>query len=440
MIHHVNGIRTHKSIRDPLYGFVDLTEAETKLVDTPVFRRLQDIKQLSHAYLAYPSAIHTRFEHSLGVLHLADRIARQLEFGDGEREAIRMAGLLHDVGHGPFSHLFESVLEMVNGKKIDHDTISMMLIREDPYVSRILGGDKADRIVNILKGEAVAGWDESKSTLATDVVSGPLDADKMDYLRRDSYHIGVAYGQFDLPRLINTLTKTTAKNESSLCMDSKGKDAIESYRLGRYLMHAQVYKHHARIAGDQMFLLALEMAVGEGIIPKERLEVDTRLGEDHKEFLEYYKTLDDHSLYDLIIRTKPESTPAKILLKIKRRKILKRIVEIFPDVEIPNHQIRRNVMKMKRTELTKMSRDIAKDVGCECHEVICHRVDIPASLYNADILLMQRGIPKSVDEFSPIKEVKDVHKLFIFGPGEKKKDIRGCTASMLDMDLEDARS
>ena len=203
-------------------------------------------------------------------------------------------------------------------------------------------------------------------------------------------------------------------------MDSKGKDAIESYRLGRYLMHAQVYKHHARIAGDQMFLLALEMAVGEGIIPKARLEVDTHLGEEHKEFLEYYEGLDDHSLYDLIIRTKPESTPAKILLKIKRREILKRIVEIFPDVEIPNHQIRRNVMKMKRVDLTKMSHDIAKDSGCESHEVICHMVDIPASLYNADILLMQRGVPKSVDDFSPIKEVKDVHKLFVFGPSEKR--------------------
>ena len=427
----------HKSIRDPLYGFVDLTE--TKLVDSPVFRRLQDIKQLSHAHLAYPSAIHTRFEHSLGVLHLADRIARQLEFEDAEREVIRIAGLLHDVGHGPFSHLFESVLEMVNGEKIEHDTISMMLIREDPCISRILGSDRADQVVNILKGESVPGWDESKSTLATDVVSGPLDADKMDYLRRDSYHIGVAYGQFDLPRLINTLTKTTTKNESRLCMDSKGKDAIESYRLGRYLMHAQVYKHHARIAGDQMFLLALEMAVREGIIPKACLEVDTGLEEEHKEFLEYYERLDDHSLYDLIIKAKPKSTPAKILLKIKRREILKRIVEIFPDVEIPNHQIRRNVMKMKRAELTKMSHDIAKDSGCEFHEVICYMVDIPASLYNADILLMQRGVPKNVDDFSPIKEVKDVHKLFVFGPGEKKRAIRECTASRFDMDLEDAQ-
>lgn len=439
MLHPANGISVYKSIRDPLYGFVDLTETETKLIDAPAFRRLQDIKQLSHAYLAYPSAIHTRFEHSLGVLHIADRISRQLGFGDAEREITRLAGLLHDVGHGPFSHLFESVLEAVNGKQINHDRISMMLVREDPDVGGILGEDKADQVVSVLSGESVSGWDESKSTLATDVVSGPLDADKMDYLRRDSYHIGVAYGQFDLPRLIGTLTKTPDQNESRLCVDSKGKDAIESYRLGRYLMHAQVYKHHARIAGDQMFLRALEMAVDEGILPKMCLKVDTCLKKDHGEFLNYYKGLDDHSLYDLIIRKKPESTPAQILKKIKRRDLLKRIVEIFPEVEVPNYQILRRIMKMKAADLAEMSRDMASDIGCKAHEVICHRVAIPAGLYNADILLMQRGIPRSVDDFSPIKDVKDIHMLLIFGPRSKKEKIEEYAASEFGVALGDAR-
>lgn len=439
MIHPANGIPVYKSIRDPLYGFVDLTETEIKLIDTPAFRRLQDIKQLSHAYLAYPSAIHTRFEHSLGVLHIADRISRQLGFGDEEREVTRLAGLLHDVGHGPFSHLFESVLEAVNGKHINHDRISMMFIREDPDISDILGENKADQVVSVLSGESVSDWDESKSTLATDVVSGPLDADKMDYLRRDSHHIGVAYGHFDLPRLISTLTKTPDQNESRLCVDSKGKDAIESYRLGRYLMHAQVYKHHSRIAGDQMFLRALEMAVDEGIIPKMSLKVDTCLKKDHEKFLDYYKELDDRSLYYHIIREKPESTPAKILKKIKRRDILKRIVEIFPEVEVPNYQILKRIMKMKSADLAKMSRDMASEIGCETHEVICHRVAIPASLYNADILLMQRGIPRRVDDFSPIKDVKDIQKLLIFGPRSKKKKIEEYATNEFDVSLGDAQ-
>ena len=101
----------HKSFRDPLYGFIGLSEKEVKLIDTEVFRRLHRIKQLSHAYLVYPSALHTRFEHSLGAMHIAGRMCDGLDL---ESETVRQAALLHDIGHGPFSHLFESVLDKVN--------------------------------------------------------------------------------------------------------------------------------------------------------------------------------------------------------------------------------------------------------------------------------------------------------------------------------------
>ena len=101
----------HKSIRDPLYGFVNLSEKETRLLDTSVFRRLHSIKQLSHAYVVYPSAIHTRLEHSLGCLYVANKMCHELEIKGEDQENVRMAALLHDVGHGPFSHLFESVIK-----------------------------------------------------------------------------------------------------------------------------------------------------------------------------------------------------------------------------------------------------------------------------------------------------------------------------------------
>ena len=104
----------HKSIRDPLYGFVDLSKIETSLLDTSVFRRLHSIKQLSHAYVVYPSAIHTRLEHSLGCLYIANRMCYELEINGEEKENVRIASLLHDVGHGPFSHLFEHVVEKIN--------------------------------------------------------------------------------------------------------------------------------------------------------------------------------------------------------------------------------------------------------------------------------------------------------------------------------------
>ena len=104
-----------KAIRDPLYGFIDLSELETRVIDSEIFRRLQFIKQLSHAYLVYPSAIHTRFEHSLGTVHVSDIMAKELGFDkQDDIEKIRLACLLHDIGHGPFSHLFENIIEKIN--------------------------------------------------------------------------------------------------------------------------------------------------------------------------------------------------------------------------------------------------------------------------------------------------------------------------------------
>lgn len=424
-----------KSIRDPLYGFVDLSETELKLIDTKVFRRLLNIKQLSHAFLVYPTAIHTRFEHSLGVTHLANRVSIQLGFEDGQREIIRLAGLLHDIGHGPFSHLFESVLKNVNGKKIDHDKISMMLIKEDPEISEILG-DKGEKIIQLLDHRPVSGWNKSISTLATDVVSSPLDVDKMDYLRRDSYHIGVAYGQFDLPRLVHTIRSTDDKMENRICVDSKGKDAIENYRLGRYLMHAQVYKHHTRIIGDQMFLRALDLAVyDENIIAKDKLTVDENLGKDHSDFLKFYTGLDDRSLYDLIIKSKPDGKSAGMLKQIQQRKLLKRVLDFLPDKEIGNAQVRDRIMKMKDEDLIKMSNEIADKQGLEKHEIISYISVIPVNLYEGEIMIMWKGVPRKLDEFSPIHTTEStISKFYIFSRNDEK--VKKCIEEYVEENFQ----
>lgn len=251
----------YKSIRDPLYGFIDISKTEQQVIDSSPFRRLLNIKQLSHAFVVYPTAIHTRFEHSLGATHLAGKVCDQLNFDDTTKEIVRLAALLHDVGHGPYSHLFESVISNVNENKIDHEWISMLIISKNPELQSILG-DKSQKIIQLLDHKPVSDWDSGLSTLASDVISSALDVDKMDYLRRDSYHIGVAYGQFDLARIIHTITSTET-DEQRICIQDKGKDSIENYRLGRYLMHAQVYQHHARLTADQMFLRALDLATNE---------------------------------------------------------------------------------------------------------------------------------------------------------------------------------
>lgn len=427
-----------KSIRDPLYGFISLTETEFRIIDTPVFRRLRNIKQLSHAYLVYPSAIHTRFEHALGVTHLADRVSVHLGFDNGVREIVRLAGLLHDVGHGPFSHLFEDVLENAGVEGINHDKISMMLIGEDKDLRAILG-DRGEKIIQLLDHKPVTGWDSKTSILATDVVSSPLDVDKMDYLRRDSYHIGVRYGEFDLPRIIHTLTKTEDA-EPRLCVDFKGKDAVESYRLGRYLMHSQVYKHHTRTIGDQMFLQALDVAVNEeDVLPDNALPTNADLDKNHDEFLDFYTKLDDHGIYDLVIRKNPDGVAARILRRIQDRNLLKRVVNFQPNEDVANVQVRNRISRMDKKALQSLSCNIAEHAGIKKYDVISHIEPVPVSLYQGEIMIMRKGTPRALDEFSPISvKQRSVNRFYVFGPGDDrvKKKIERYVSGHFNMELD----
>lgn len=218
-------------------------------MDTSAFRRLHRIKQLAHAYTVYPSAHHTRFEHSLGVMHIAGRMYDEIGTDTDDKITVRLAGMLHDVGHGPFSHLFERILKKVNpGVEKIHEEIGQRLIKENESIDKILSDCQKTDIIKILsKDQSVQ---TSPLNLLSDIVSSNLDADKMDYLRRDSYFLGVSYGLFDLERVIHTLTRTPENGPPNLAIDVQGIDALESYRLGRYLMHAQVYNHHTRLAAD----------------------------------------------------------------------------------------------------------------------------------------------------------------------------------------------
>ncbi|OQX80478.1 MAG: hypothetical protein B6D56_05040 [Candidatus Omnitrophica bacterium 4484_70.1] len=160
-------------IRDPIYGFIELSEGELKIINTSLFQRLRKIKQLAMAYLVYPCANHTRFDHSLGVYHLS--------------------ALLHDVGHGPFSHVSEELLEKyasipTNEREKIHEKITAKLIENNTELKNLLSVDDRKSIVGLLSGTKV------DVSLMRGIVSGPLDADKMDYLLRDSYFCGVNMG------------------------------------------------------------------------------------------------------------------------------------------------------------------------------------------------------------------------------------------------------
>lgn len=241
----------------------------------------------------------------------------------------------------------------------------------------------------------------------------------MDYLRRDSYHIGATYGMFDLPRLVHTLTSATTGAEMRICVSSRGKDAVESYRLGRYLMHSQVYHHHARICGDLMFLRAMDMAVADGVLDGGTLRVSADLGADHREFLGHYGGLGDRSVYDLVERNGPRSVYADMLGRIRRRDLLKRAGDFLPHAEIHNAQVRSGVLRMDDAGLGRMSDEMADLAGVRRHDVICSLDMTPVSYYAGDISVMWNGVPRFLDDLSPIKsEEKSVARFYAFCPGD----------------------
>ena len=278
---------------------------------------------------------------------------------------------------------------------------------------------------------------DSSIKLSSSIVSGSLDADKLDYLRSDSYHIGVTYGQFDLPRILHTLT--TTRYRSDVLVDITGKDALESYRLARYLMHAQVYDHHARLAADSMFSLALDIAVHEeNVIEPNLLKFNT--SGNNSEFLQTYKSLDDYSIYHRISESEKSRTSKEILTNIKERKLLKRACEFTFDDLSNNADVGARLVKMSSDEFKTMSSRIAESLKIPLHEVIFYHSTTKIKLYDQGDLLVKNGAYiQDLSLVSPIV-AKDnaVAKYYVYGPEDKeiRKKIAEKTASELGVPVK----
>ena len=225
--------RPHE-MRDPIHGFIKLSKKERKLIDTKVFQRLRRIRQLAMTFLVYPGATHTRFDHSIGVMHIAGRICTKLRELHPERicnedvDRVRLAALLHDVGHGPFSHVSEHLLKKYAANTSNkeqmrekiHEKITVDIIQTDPEINGILTPDERDCVVEIIEGKRnFLDWHHN-------VISSELDADKMDYLLRDSHFAGVKYGQYDLEKLIESCRIANQK-ETPLAISNNGIYALE---------------------------------------------------------------------------------------------------------------------------------------------------------------------------------------------------------------------
>ncbi len=263
------------TIRDPLWNTIRLDADAVRIVDSPAFQRLRHIKQLGHAHLVYPGATHTRFDHALGVYHLTrqalallDRRGALQDLDEQDVRVVPLAGLLHDIGHYPFSHAIE---ELHTARIPGHHEELVGRFLADEAVARALaavGAAAAARVEALIRGTA--------EHPLRGLVSGSLDLDKIDYLKRDAMFCGVPYGEVDVDRLLHALTVAAdpATGRPEIAVREKGVAALESLLFAKYQMFRNVYWHHAvraatvlykRIVGDAMDagLLGADELVGE---------------------------------------------------------------------------------------------------------------------------------------------------------------------------------
>ena len=422
-----------KLVRCPLYGFAGLSKREDRLLDTVAMQRLSRIKQLGHTYIVYPSAVHTRLEHSLGSLCIAGRICDQLKLPQKRKQVVRIAALLHDIGQGPFSHIFEEPMRWINGEEYSHEDVTKLMIGCEPDIGNVLGNLKQE-VLEVFCGKS----------LDSDIISSSLDVDKLDYLRRDSYHTGVAYGLFDIERVIRTICKISEAGRDYLAVHEKGKDALESYRLARYAMHMQIYEHHTRLIADDMFLRAIKLALDDGSLAKE----DLKISNDPNKFIDKFLKLDDFSVQHTILQNS-KGVAKELVQDIRNRKLLKRALMVsLTKWGVENPIIRKRIIEMSRGEIEDAEKKIAKELGINPAYVVVHLQSVKIKLYERfeqtlggkerPIYVRRRdGSIFSLDEESPISaSLSPIRRLYVFCPKKHVSRTKKIAEGMFNVKSE----
>jgi len=262
----------HLDIIDPIHDFVRVYDNELKIIDTPIFQRLRRIRQLSGAHLIYPGAQHTRFEHSLGVMHIASMAGQVLAekgvVSSDDIQILRLASLLHDIGHGPFSHLFEEIFE--EKRKISHEDLGRDIILKTEIGDIISKNGFDKKLITKL------AFGDSKLQFMNEIISGVLSADIMDYLLRDGYFTGAEHAKIDHHRLTHSLD--VYKNK--LALDKSSLVNFETMMISRYQMFKAVYFHKTVRAGEVMLLEAMDLAEGELGLSSMNLDEYLQLSDD----------------------------------------------------------------------------------------------------------------------------------------------------------------
>ncbi|MFD1598296.1 HD domain-containing protein [Halobellus rarus] len=388
------------TIKDSVHDHIQVEGVAAALLDTEPVQRLRHIKQLGTVQLVYPSANHTRFEHSLGVYHLADRALDHLGIGGRQGERVRAAALLHDVGHGPYSHNVESVTHRHTGKY--HDDVHELLAAG--AVGAVLRDHDLDpeRIADLVAGEGQYGQ----------LVSGELDVDRMDYLVRDAHHTGVPYGTIDHERLIRELTFV----DGELVLAEGNVQTAESLLLARALMNPTVYQHHvARISKAMLRRGAERLLERTDTTPRE------------------LRRMDDH---DLLVALRTTEATGELARRLRTRDLYKRAV--WAELEA----VPADVVDADYATLRDLEAAIADRADLPAEQVV---VDVPKrpSMTESSSRVMVSGEMRQLGKQSPLVSAlrtaqKQQWRLGVYVPASETDRAGRSTAETLGLDLDGA--
>src|SRR5574338_1642447 len=338
--------KKYLEIVDPIHDFIRIYEPEIKVIDTPVFQRLRRIRQLAGAHLVYPSAQHSRFEHSLGVMHIAGQAAGVLKdkgfLNLDDVADLRLGGLLHDVGHGPFSHLFEEVLQ--KKKKITHEEIGKKLILQTE-IGDFLSDSGFDK-----KFLAQLAFGISKHQFMNEIISGGLSADMMDYLPRDGYFTGAEHAKIDFKRIVQSL----GVYDKKLSLDRSSLYSFESMMISRYQMFKAVYFHKTVRSAEVMLIQSMVLA-------------DSELGLTTDDITEYVQ-LTDELVISKLVSLEPKNAELKrakqLAVEYQERRLLKCVYEkIFTKPrmgKIDVDSLQNEIAKRSKVDKCEVFIDISK--------------------------------------------------------------------------------
>ena len=388
------------AIKDSVHDYIEVTGVARELLETPPVQRLRRISQLGTVVLVYPSANHTRFEHSLGVYHLADRALDHLAVEGQQAERVRAAALLHDIGHGPYSHNIESLVYRETGKY--HDEVSDLVGSGE--VARVLSdhGLNPDRIAGLVAGEGELGQ----------LVSGELDVDRMDYLVRDAHHTGVPYGTIDHNRLVRELRFV----DGTLVLDEGNVQTAESLLLARALMNPTVYQHHVARIAKAMLRRAAERLLERGDTTADRL-----------------RRMDD---FELRVALRNCEATVPYARRLDERDLLKRAV--WAEMEAVPEDLR----DASHDEVREFERDIADAAGVDPETVILDVPAVPAMKESTSRVVVNGQVRRLAEQSTLVNALRaaqrDQWRLGVYATSDASERVGNATIRTLGLDLEGA--